>query len=112
MTRSLSPWLTATGQQWKLFILYALTGLGVLTALAGMFPAVRHLLVEDRDLFLSLAPGIGAVWFGWLAFAFRCPACGTRTGWWYVKHKGITEWFTAFVSAEQCPGCGSDGQTP
>jgi hypothetical protein len=107
-----SSWLAATGQTWKVYVLYFLTAVAVLSVVGGLVSPVSRLLSHDRELFLTLTPAVGALWIGWIAFAFRCPSCGSRTGRWYLRNSALTEWFTALVCARQCPICGSDGGAP
>jgi hypothetical protein len=104
-------WITATRQRWKLVVLYVLTLVGLFSAVGGLVPSVGQLVTRDRDLFLLMCGIYGAIWVGWIALAMRCPICTRRTGWWYLRNAGVTEWFTAFVSARQCPVCGYDGET-
>ena len=104
-----SPWIDATGQRWKLVVLLALTVVAISMVLGGIFPAMGQVVIADRSLYSAAAPLVGAVWLGWFAFAVRCPHCGARPGLWYLRNKGLTEWFTGFVGAVQCPTCGHSG---
>lgn len=97
-----APWITATRQGWKLLVLCVLLGGMVLLV-------ITHLLTHNRGLFPLWGLFILPIAFGWMALAFRCPQCMGRVGWWYLRHKGVTEWFTDFVSARKCPLCGHEG---
>jgi hypothetical protein len=107
---STAPWLAATRQMWKLVVLYGLTGAAIFAAVGAVVPSVGNLITYDRDWFQLGGPIVGILWLGWMAFAFRCPACGARAGWWYLKQKPVSQWFTSFVTARTCPACGDAGK--
>ena len=106
-----SRWIAATGQTWKLLVLYVLTLVGMVMALGGLVPSVGHFVTRDRVLVFDFCGMYGPLWFGWIALAVRCPKCTRRTGWWYVQNTGVTEWFTWCVSASRCPVGGYQGET-
>ena len=106
-----APWITATGQRWKLLVVYVLLAALIVMTVGALVPSVSQLVTQERELFRFLCGLTGVVGIGWIAFAVRCPSCTRRTGWWYLQNTGVTECFTAFVSARQCPVCGYEGDT-
>jgi hypothetical protein len=104
------PWITATGQRWKLIITYLLTAQLAIIVLGGLFSAIGPLVSTNEDLMSLLSIPSGAVTLAWIALAVKCPHCGTRTGWWCMQNRGVTRWFTAFVATQHCPVCGHDSK--
>jgi hypothetical protein len=104
-----SSWIRATGQQWKLIVLYALTLLTLFMLAGGLIPALGQRVMDEREMFLALSGLVGVVWLGWFALAVRCMKCGGRPGLWYLQNSRLTEWFTAFLGSERCPLCHDEG---
>ena len=97
--------IVMTGQRWKLYVLYVLTALALYGALSVLIPPLGELITQSREAFLGATGVLGVVWIGWFACAVRCPACGRRIGWWYLNHTGVTNWYTDFARATECPYC-------
>lgn len=95
-----TSWIRTTGQQWKLRVAYILTTIMMIVT-AGSFLFWRQF---EIPLLVTTA-----VWLGWIALAIRCPQCGARPGWWYIKNARPSEWFTSFVTSVNCPVCGYEG---
>lgn len=56
-------------------------------------------------LFVSL--GWGA--FCWLWFSIRCSVCSKSVAGHIIKSTPASEWFSALISIQECPNCGSNG---
>ena len=101
-------WVKATGQHWKLVILYILFSAAVLLAIGSAVPSIGGLLTQDRDLLLLCGGMAAAGGLAWMGLAFQCPKCGRSVGWWYVCNTSVLQWFTAFTTASECPVCRCD----
>lgn len=77
----------------------------VLMVLADVVPILASSFIDDRVTFRLVLVVVGLAWVAWVALAFQCPQCKYRIGWWYVNHKGVSEWFTGFLRATRCPIC-------
>jgi hypothetical protein len=102
-----TPWISRTGQGWKLNIFYGLVILLVIVTLSGFVPALNDTMFGDDDTRRFVNVVIGALAFSWLVLAFRCRRCGTRIGWWHVRNSAVSSWFTAFLNTAECPYCKS-----
>lgn len=103
-------WIPATGQRWKLLVLYVLSLMGIVITVGALIPSFGRVVIQDHVLYLFLCGMYFPIWISWIALAVRCPKCNRRTGWWYLQNTGVTEWFTAFVRARRCPVCGYEGE--
>ena len=104
-----NTWIRSTGQQWKLVVVYMLVALLAIVVVGGLLPSVGHAVTSNEDLFRLLSIPAGAAALAWIALAVRCPNCKSRTGLWYLRNMGVSQWFTAFVGTQRCPQCGYDG---
>jgi hypothetical protein len=104
-------WINVTGQRWKLIVIYLLFAALATIICAANVPTLGQLVSTNPDFVSLYSIPIGTVTLAWTALAVKCPNCTTRTGWWYLRNRGVTQWFTAFVGAQRCPVCGYDGNT-
>jgi hypothetical protein len=93
-----------TGQHWKLKLLYVLVPATVLTVFPSISPLRILGLPPDDISIIGVLVGLGTL--GWIAFALRCPRCSLRLGLWFMKNRSPLAWYTQFLDACQCPGCG------
>lgn len=101
-----APWITATGQRWKLRVLLSLTVLAFLAFVGATVPSVSQWVTPSREAFVLVSVGLIAVWLMWTGLAIRCPDCNGKVGLWYMRNKSVVEWFTQFVNTDRCPMCG------
>ena len=98
-------WIGATGQRWKVYVMFGLMGLTV-----GCFPV--PIVFGDR---LSLPFGIwmilislvvGLIFMLWAFFAIYCPFCGCRIIWTVLRALPHQESIAvAFFFLTHCPKC-------
>lgn len=72
-----APWITATGQQWKLLVLYILVAIMLCMVLGILAPSMGRLVTHDRELFLVFS-GSAVSWAsaGW---RWQCDALNVRS---------------------------------
>jgi predicted RNA-binding Zn-ribbon protein involved in translation (DUF1610 family) len=104
-----TPFFKATAQEWKLRVLYVLLGAMIVLVVVRVM-GIGHFGREHGDLLLLSAIFVTVLGLGWMGLAFRCPDCAEQIGWWYLRHKSVTEWFTEFVQTKRCPNCGYEGE--
>lgn len=100
------PWITATGQRWKIYVFFCLLVAMLLLITSSFEPAIAHLLLlGDSDMLVLVSAVTAALSISWLAFAVRCPRCQCRIGLWYMTNRRPSEFFTDFVATTECPCC-------
>jgi hypothetical protein len=52
---------------------------------------------------------VGVVAFAWFVLAIRCPACGGRPVWFFVRKRSAGTWLFDLVTTDVCPLCGEGG---
>ena len=96
----------ATGQRWKYRVGLAATAAAITISVA-FFSLWRS---NPADLPVGLTTAIYfpvcTFWFVWLAAAIRCPACGTRIGWYHMNHGSASDATERITMANTCPACG------
>ena len=98
-------WLKRTGQTWKILVFGVLILVGMV--LFGFFVAVVNGKVEDGDIMYSAFAFMGAAFaaFVWLTFAIRCPECGAKPAWHFMRTARHQTWFQELLRMEDCPSC-------
>jgi hypothetical protein len=105
-----TPWITATGQRWKVYVLLLLLGLILLLMVASFAPAIRrNVFPYDDDALFVLSGVVGVALIAWMALAVSCLRCKNRIGLWYMSNRSPLMFFTAFMTASECPVCGYAG---
>jgi hypothetical protein len=101
------PWLSATGQRWKLAVF------AVLIAISGGLFAGLILAVNDVPLIAPLSVvqlGLGQVAFGafafaWLLLSIRCTTCKRSFAWAFISRGDHGSWWHRMSNARSCPWC-------
>ena len=100
-----TTWLKRTGQTWKIVVFGVLILVGM--ALFGFFVAVVNGKVEDGDIMYSAFAFVGAALaaFVWLVVAIRCPNCGAKPAWYFMRSASHDKWFQELLRMDHCPSC-------
>lgn len=98
-------WIGATGQRWKVYVMFGLMALTISLFVLAMYlidrtePAVGTLILLT---FLCVA----MTFFLWTFFAINCPFCGSRVIWNVLRTLPHQESiYVAFFSLTHCPSC-------
>jgi hypothetical protein len=97
-----------TGQTWKyrLWQVATVAAIAVSLAFFSLWNGNPAGLPEGMTIALYFL--ICVFWIIWWAAAIRCPSCGSRIGWYQMRHGSANEAPTRFLGVSVCPACGFD----
>jgi hypothetical protein len=106
-------WLKVTRQRWKALPFSMLLGISAITLLS-YFVSIQGEGDYAKDVadFKMLCEAIisAVAAFAWFFMAIRCPACGGRPVWFFVRNKSAGAWLFDLVTTRVCPLCGDGGE--
>src|SRR5262245_19477909 len=110
---SMTTWLSATGQRWKLVVygfLLALSAASVVLLILAFYDVgvARSVGVLRAALLVIVCGTVGMMW---LCFAVRCRKCHGHPAWYLMRKAPIGRWIKTLISATQCPSCGDRPQS-
>jgi len=96
--------LRNTGQWWKFVVSIALTLVGGLTMLYGIFKLQGE---SPETLVPAIFGGMALATLGFVfgCIAIRCDECGARIFWHAVSRQKSHVWFLWLMSESNCPSC-------
>lgn len=103
-----SNWIKKTKQEWKISIFYFLVIINI-TVWILFFLKLNNLLFLDgiNSILLSgLTLLLGYFFCFWIFCFIKCPHCGYKPFWMYMKESSFNEnWIARIKSLDVCPKC-------
>jgi hypothetical protein len=111
-----TPWLSRTGQTWKVWISLGISCIALVLFIlmvasfgnSGDEILGRLGIDELQVLSAFLCLGLLALFF--LVFSVKCPECKKRPVYKIIRTSDFNQWFYVLISFDRCPNCGYMGK--